>query len=86
MLCNLHFGVKTFFRYRALPALYSHNLHSLLSFSLVTLPTPEYAKKVRPGRYTRTRVALVGTRGRVRLPTIASYAVIYTIRCRVGLT
>ena len=43
-------------------------------------------KKVRPGRYPRARVALVGTRGRVRLPTIASYAVIYTIRCRVGLT
>lgn len=43
--CDDHFGVKTIFRYRALPALYSHNLHSLLSFSLVTRRTSEYAQK-----------------------------------------
>lgn len=43
--CDDHFGVKTFFRYRALLRLCAHSPTSLLPFSLVTLPTPEYAQK-----------------------------------------
>lgn len=84
--CDDHFGVKTIFRYRALPALYAHSPTSLLPFSSASFSSAEYAQKSGGTLYPRARVALVETRGRVRLPTIATHEVIYIIRCRVGLT